>query len=225
MNAIEPLLQNNRAWSERMTSDTPEYFRKMAEQQSPKYLWIGCSDSRVPANEIVGLMPGELFVHRNVANLVYPSDPNCLSVVAYAVGVLKVEHIIVCAHYGCGGVKAAMSNESYGVIDNWLSKIKELYFRYYEDLDSIAGLEERVDRLCELNVVEQVKTLSRTVIVQDAWNRGQSLTLHGWIYGLKDGLIKDLGIKVERLEQVPPQFRFQAQGSKLNVRAEPSEHH
>jgi carbonic anhydrase len=204
MSPIEPLIQNNRAWSERMTSHAPDYFRRLAEQQSPKYLWIGCADSRVPANEVVGLMPGELFVHRNVANLVYPSDPNCLSVVAYAVAVLKVEHIIVCGHYGCGGVKAAMSNESFGVIDNWLLKIKEVLFRYDKYLDAIADMEERVDRLCELNVVEQVKTLSQTMIIQDAWHRNQPLALHGWIYGLKDGLIKELGIRVERLEQVPP---------------------
>jgi carbonic anhydrase len=208
MSPIELLIQNNRAWSERMTSDRPDFFQKLAEQQSPKYLWIGCADSRVPANEVVGLMPGELFVHRNVANLVYASDPNCLSVVAYAVGVLKVEHIIVCGHYGCGGVKAAMSDESHGFIDNWLSKIKEVCFQYQEDLDPIADMEERVNRLCELNVIEQVKTLSRTAIVQDTWHRSQPLCLHGWIYGLKDGLIKDLGIKVERLEQVPLQFRF-----------------
>ena len=209
MSSIELLLENNRAWSQGMTSNKPDYFRELAKQQSPKFLWIGCADSRVPANEVVGLMPGELFVHRNVANLVYPSDLNCLSVVQFAVGVLKVEHIIVCGHYGCGGVKAAMSTQHHGLIDSWLSKIKDLYVRSHDDLDSIADQETRSDRLCELNVVEQVEALSRTSIVQDAWYTGQSLAIHGWIYGLKDGLINDLGVRVDRLDQVPEHYRFQ----------------
>jgi carbonic anhydrase len=209
MNSIELLLQKNRAWSENMTAGRPDYFRQLAKQQSPKFLWIGCADSRVPANEVVGLMPGELFVHRNVANLVYPSDLNCLSVVQYAVAVLKVEHIIVCGHYGCGGIKAAMSTQHHGLIDSWLSKIKDLYVRNHKHLDSIADLEAKSDRLCELNVVEQVEALSRTAIIQGAWYSKQNLTLHGWIYGLKDGLINDLGVRVDRVEQVPEPYRFQ----------------
>jgi carbonic anhydrase len=209
MSSIELLLQNNRAWSENMTSGKPDYFRQLAKQQAPKFLWIGCADSRVPANEVVGLMPGELFVHRNVANLVYPSDLNCLSVVQFAVSVLKVQHIIVCGHYGCGGVKAAMSTQPHGLIDSWLSKIKDLYVRNYKSLDSVADLETRSDRLCEMNVVEQVEALSRTAIVQDAWFSGQKLAIHGWIYGLKDGLINDLGVGVDRLDQVPFHYRFE----------------
>lgn len=212
MSSIELLLQNNRAWSENMTSGKPDYFRQLAKQQAPKFLWIGCADSRVPANEVVGLMPGELFVHRNVANLVYPSDLNCLSVVQFAVSVLKVQHIIVCGHYGCGGVKAAMSTQHHGLIDSWLSKIKDLYVRNYKSLDSVADLETRSDRLCELNVVEQVEALSRTAIVQDAWFSGQKLAIHGWIYGLKDGLINDLGVRVDRLDQVPFHYRFERAG-------------
>jgi carbonic anhydrase len=212
MSSIELLLQNNRAWSENMTSGKPDYFRQLAKQQAPKFLWIGCADSRVPANEVVGLLPGELFVHRNVANLVYPSDLNCLSVVQFAVAVLKVEHIIVCGHYGCGGVKAAMSTQHHGLIDSWLSKIKDLYVRNYKSLDSVADQETRSDRLCELNVVEQVEALSRTAIVQDAWYSGQNLAIHGWIYGLKDGLINELGVRVDRLDQVPFQYRFERNG-------------
>jgi len=211
MSSIELLLRNNRFWSQSMTSGRPDYFRRLAKQQSPKFLWIGCADSRVPANEVVGLWPGELFVHRNVANLVYPSDLNCISVVQFAVEVLKVEHIIVCGHYGCGGVKAAMSGAHHGLIDNWLAKIKELYLRNHERLDAIADPEAKADALCELNVADQVEALSRTATVQDAWYRGQSLEVHGWIYGLKDGLINDLGVRVNRVDQVPPQLRFERQ--------------
>lgn len=212
MSSIELLLENNRAWSQSMTSDKPDYFRRLAKQQSPKFLWIGCADSRVPANEVVGLMPGELFVHRNVANLVYASDLNCLSVVQYVVAVLKAEHIIVCGHYGCGGVKAAMSTQHHGLIDSWLSKLKDLYVRNHKHLDCIPDQEARSDQLCELNVVEQVEALSRTAIVQDAWFSGQTVAIHGWIYGLNDGLIKDLGVRINHLEQVPEHYRFQRDG-------------
>ena len=208
MNGIESILENNREWSRRMTEHQSDYFQKLAAQHAPDYLWIGCSDSRVPANEIVGLLPGEFFVHRNVANIVYPSDLNCLSVVEYAVDVLLVKHIIVCGHYGCGGVKAALDQLSHGLIDNWLTKIKDVYVRHREDIDSLKGEEDRVDRMCELNVIEQVKTLSHTTIVQDAWRRGQELAIHGWIYGLKDGLIKDLGVRIARVSQVATPFRF-----------------
>jgi carbonic anhydrase len=212
MSSIDSLLENNRAWSQSMTSGKPDYFRHLAKQQTPDYLWIGCSDSRVPADEVVGVLPGELFVHRNVANLVYASDLNCISVVQFAVEVLKVEHIIVCGHYGCGGIKAAMSGARHGLIDSWLWKIKEVYLRNREHLDSLTDLEARSDQLCELNVGEQVKALSQTAIVQDAWYRGQNLAIHGWIYGLKDGLIKDLGVRMDRVDQVPPEFRFQRVG-------------
>ena len=208
MEEIESVLAKNRHWSEQTTERQPDYFLKLSQQHAPDYLWIGCSDSRVPANEIVGMLPGELFVHRNVANIIYPSDLNCLSVVEYAVDVLLVKHIIVCGHYGCGGVKAALDNLSHGLIDNWLSKIKDLYVRHREDIDCLKSDEERVNRVCELNVIEQAKTLTRTTIVQDAWRRGQKLAIHGWIYGLKDGLITDLGLRVERVDQVPSPFRF-----------------
>jgi carbonic anhydrase len=212
MSSIEKLLENNRAWSQSMTSGKPDYFRQLAKQQTPDFLWIGCADSRVPADEVVGVLPGELFVHRNVANLVYASDLNCISVVQFAVEVLKVEHIIVCGHYGCGGIKAAMSGARHGLIDSWLWKIKELYLKNREHLDSVTDPELRSDQLCELNVGEQVKALSQTAIVQDAWYRGQNLAIHGWIYGLKDGLIKDLGVRMDRVDQVPAAFRFQREG-------------
>ncbi len=208
MNDIDLLIDNNREWSRKMTLDQPTFFKSLADQQAPDYLWIGCSDSRVPANEVVGLMPGELFVHRNVANLVYPADLNCLSVVAYAVFALKVRHIIVCGHYNCGGVKAALEHVSHGIIDNWLSKIKDVYVRHREDIDSLTNFSQRVDRMCELNVIEQVKTLTHTTIIQDAWARGQELSVHGWIYGLSDGLIKDLGVRVDHLGQIPSPYRF-----------------
>jgi carbonic anhydrase len=212
MNGIETILSNNREWSRRMTEHQADYFQKLAAQHAPDFLWIGCSDSRVPANEIVGLLPGELFVHRNVANIVYAADLNCLSVVEYAVDVLMVKDIIVCGHYGCGGVKAALDNLSHGLIDNWLTKIKDVYARHREDIDSLKTEKERVDRMCELNVVEQVETLSHTTIVQDAWRRSQNLTIHGWIYGLHDGLINDLGVRISQVSQVAAPFRFVEKG-------------
>lgn len=212
MDGIQTILGNNREWSKRMTDQQPDYFQKLAAQHAPDYLWIGCSDSRVPANEVVGLLPGELFVHRNVANIVYPSDLNCLSVVEYAVDVLLVKDIIVCGHYGCGGVRAALDNLSHGLIDNWLTKIKDIYVRHHEDIDSLKTEEERVNRMCELNVIEQVKALSHTTIVQDAWRRNQELAIHGWIYGLQDGLIKDLGVRVVQVSQVAMPFRFIEKG-------------
>lgn len=208
MDDINQLMANNREWSEKMSKREEGYFEKLAAQQAPRYLWIGCADSRVPANEIIGLMPGELFVHRNVANLVYASDLNAFSVIEYSVKVLKVSHIIVCGHYGCGGVKAAMQQQSHGVIDNWLNKIRETYSRHREDIQTLSSEEQKVNRLCELNVIDQVKSVTHTTVVQDAWQNGQSLTIHGWIYGLKDGLIKDLGVRIDKLEQVAPAFRF-----------------
>ena len=197
------LLENNRRWSERMTAQDPEFFRKLSRQQTPKYLWIGCSDSRVPANEIVGLMPGEVFVHRNVANVVVHTDFSCLSVLQYAVEVLRVEHIIVCGHYGCGGVIAAMGHGSLGLIDNWLRHIKDVYQRHAAELDAIDDREQRGRRLCELNVAEQAANVCYTTIVQNAWHHGQPLSVHGFIYGLADGILRDLGFRVAAAGDVP----------------------
>jgi carbonic anhydrase len=207
MSELSHLLTNNEKWSQRITAENPDYFPTLAKQQTPEYLWIGCADSRVPANEIVGMMPGELFVHRNVANLVYASDLNCLSVIEFAVDVLKVKHIIVCGHYGCGGVKAALQCSSHGLIDNWLTKIRDIHARNQEDIAALGDDEIRLDHMCELNVIDQVKSVSHTTIVQQAWARGQELTIHGWIYGLKNGKVKDLGVSVDRIEQVASAYR------------------
>ena len=196
MKKIDELLDNNRRWSKQITENNPRFFADLADQQNPNYLWIGCSDSRVSANMIVGLMPGEVFVHRNVANLVNHTDMNCLSVIQFAVEVLQVEHIIVCGHYGCGGVQTAMDAGRHGLIDNWLRHIQDTANLHSHLLDAIANPDERLDRLCQLNVAEQVLNVGETTIVQDAWNRGQEIEVHGWIYGLKDGLIRDLGISV-----------------------------
>jgi carbonic anhydrase len=193
---LSNLRENNRVWAARMTRRDPEFFRRLAAQQAPDYLWIGCSDSRVPANEIVDLLPGELFVHRNVANVVVHSDMNCLSVLQFAVESLGVKHIIVCGHYGCGGVQAALEVRPHGLIDNWLRHIRDVYFREREELDAISNPAEKVDRLCELNVIDQVLNVARTTVVLDAWRRGQFLAVHGWVYGLADGLVKDLDVTV-----------------------------
>ncbi|MGO1120793.1 carbonate dehydratase [Rhodovibrionaceae bacterium A322] len=205
---VEDLLENNRNWSEGKTKVDPDFFNRLSDQQSPKYLWIGCSDSRVPANDIVGMDPGELFVHRNVANLVVPADINCLSVLQYSTEVLKVEHIIVCGHYGCGGVMAAMGQAQMGLIDQWIWPIKALYARNKEEIDALGDDKQRADRLCELNVMEQVSNLTKTTLVQNAWHRGQKLSLHGWIYGLKDGLVRDLGVTVTSNDGVTPALRY-----------------
>jgi carbonic anhydrase len=207
MGEIEKLIENNRAWSSAMKRREEGFFEKLVAQQSPRYLWIGCSDSRVPANDIIGLLPGELFVHRNVANIVYPADLNCLSVLEYAVHTLHVSHIIVCGHYGCGGVTAAMQRTSHGFADNWLNDIRDTYSHQWQEIRDLPTDEERIDRLCELNVIKQVNSVTHTNVVQNAWALGQSLTVHGWIYGLKDGLIKDLGVSVDSLEQVAAAFR------------------
>ena len=191
---VEQLLANNRAWAAKVTSDDPSFFPALSRQQSPRYLWIGCSDSRVPANEIVGLAPGELFVHRNVANIVVHTDLNCLSVLQYAVDVLRVEHVIVCGHYGCGGIGAAHAGRSLGLIDNWLRHAQDVMQKHAAALAALPAGEARVNRLCELNVAEQVLNVTRTTIVQQAWERGQPLAVHGWIYSLSDGLIRDLDV-------------------------------
>jgi len=191
---LTQLFENNRQWATQITQSNPEFFKKLAEQQSPEYLWIGCSDSRVPANEIVGLLPGELFVHRNVANLVIHSDMNCLSVIQYAVEVLQVKHIIVCGHYGCGGIRAAIENSPHGLLSNWLSHVRDTYRRRSDKIMCTTDANQRLDRLCELNVIEKVVNVCNTTIVQSAWNKRQQLTIHGWIYGISDGLLNDLGI-------------------------------
>ena len=194
MVSVDQLFENNRRWSRAITARDPQFFDTLSRQQSPKYLWIGCADSRVPANEIVGLPPGEIFVHRNVANVVVHTDLNCLSVLQYAVDVLAVEHVIVCGHYGCGGVRAVMANASLGLIDNWLRHVQDVRDRHLERVDAIADENARIDRLCELNVIEQVRHVCQTTIVHDAWRRGQALTVHGWIYSLQDGLLRDLEV-------------------------------
>ncbi|MEP7288113.1 MAG: carbonate dehydratase [Chloroflexota bacterium] len=196
MHALQYLFDNNRLWAAQMIAHDPQFFEKLASQQTPQYLWIGCADSRVPANEITGLMPGEVFVHRNIANVVVHSDLNCLSVIQYAVEVLKVSHIIVCGHYGCGGVGAAMQNKELGLIDNWLRHLKDIYQKHEIGLNGIEDDQSRFDRFCELNVIEQVANVCHTTIVQGAWRHGQELAVHGWVYGLRDGLLKDLEISI-----------------------------
>ncbi len=197
MSSLTHLIENNRRWAAGVNARQPDFFRRLAAQQSPRYLWIGCSDSRVPANEIVDLLPGELFVHRNVANVVVHTDLNCLSVLQFAVDVLRVEHVLVVGHYGCGGVRAARQGRPLGLIDNWLRHVQDVADRHREFLAALPDDAQADDRLCELNVIAQVRHVARTTIVQDAWARGQPLTLHGWIYGLSDGLVKDLGIAAD----------------------------
>jgi carbonic anhydrase len=196
MKLLPHLFENNRAWAAAMTRRDPEFFRRLSSQQAPQYLWIGCSDSRVPANEIVGLLPGELFVHRNVANVVVHTDLNCLSVIQFAVDVLKVRDVIVTGHYGCGGVLAALREERLGLIDNWLRHVQDVRTKHRGELDALPDEAKRHIRLCELNVVEQVLNVAQTTIVQDAWARGQALAVHGWIYDVADGLLRDLGLTV-----------------------------
>ncbi len=208
MNDLDQLFENNARWAEAIKQEDPTFFEQLAKQQAPEYLWIGCSDARVPANEIVGMLPGDLFVHRNVANVVLHTDLNCLSVIQYAVDVLQVRHIIVCGHYGCGGVTAAMTHSSYGLIDNWLRYIRDLYCEHSAELAAIADPEARNDRLCELNVARQVANVCYTGVVQDAWQRGQPLAVHGWIYGLKDGVIEDLAVTIEGVGQIPAIYRI-----------------
>jgi carbonic anhydrase len=192
---IAALFANNRRWAERMELDDPGFFSRLAAQQQPKYLWIGCSDSRVPANQITGLAPGEVFVHRNVANVVSATDLNCMSVVDFAIRQLKVRHVIICGHYGCAGVQAASAEGAIGVTDSWLSGIRDLWDRHRQDLSSLAPAEQQA-RLCELNVRQQVQALARTTVLRQAWKRGQPVDVHGWIYGIEDGLLRDLGEKV-----------------------------
>ena len=203
MRVLSHLFTQNQAWAAEMIRDDPGFFERLSHQQAPRYLWIGCSDSRVPANQIVGLLPGEMFVHRNVANLVIHTDLNCLSAIQYAVEVLRVEHIIVCGHYGCGGVLAALRDQKLGLIDNWLRHIQDVRGKHRAQLDVLATEVERHDRLCELNVIEQVANVSETTVVRDAWARAQQLAVHGWIYGLRDGLLRDLGMGVTAEAELP----------------------
>jgi carbonic anhydrase len=203
MSDLNHLLARNRAWADEIKAREPEFFQALAAQQSPQYLWIGCSDSRVPANQITGLMPGEVFVHRNIANVVVHTDLNCLSVMQFAVEVLKVKHILVVGHYGCGGVAAALVNRRFGLIDNWLRHIQDVRLKHAA-LIECAPEHQRADRLCELNVIEQVMNVSQTTVVQDAWERGQELTVHGWVYALTDGVIRDLRVSIAAAAEIAP---------------------
>ncbi|MDL4863134.1 carbonate dehydratase [Halomonas elongata] len=206
-NDIDTLLENNRAWAEQMCRDDPDFFARLARQQTPEYLWIGCSDSRVPANQIIDLPPGEVFVHRNVANLLHHNDMNALSVVQFAVDVLKVKHIMIVGHYGCGGIRAAVTGGECGIVDYWLHSVRDLYSQHRASLSSLSQ-DEQVDRMCELNVEAQVKNLCRTKIIQRAWQRGQELSVHGWVYGLSDGRVTDLECSVHGLDQVAQLYRI-----------------
>jgi carbonic anhydrase len=199
---LDHLKASNRAWASRMVASDPGFFQRLVNQQTPEYLWIGCSDSRVPANQIVGVDPGELFVHRNVANLAPPQDANYLSVLQFAVDVLQVKHVIVVGHYGCGGVAAAVDGKRRGLVDHWLHPIREVFQANRDELVAISDERARLDRLCELNVVRQVKNVASDVFVQDAWARGQPLAVHGWVYALADGLVKDLGVTVARADDM-----------------------
>lgn len=194
MKVLKRLFDNNKTWASNIKKDDPDFFKRLSIQQTPEYLWIGCADSRVPANQIVGMLPGELFVHRNIANMVIHSDMNCLAVIQYAVEVLAVKHIIVCGHYGCGGIKAAMDEKRYGLIDNWLGHIVDVYRYHMDELNAISDTEKRLNRLCELNVIEQVRNVCRTSFVQNAWDKKRSLSVHGWIYSIHDGILRDLNV-------------------------------
>lgn len=207
---LSDLLNNNQYWAQSLTARDPGYFPRLSKAQSPKYLWIGCSDSRVPANEVVGVMPGELFVHRNVANMVVSTDMNLLSVLQFAVDVLRVEHIIVCGHYGCGGVKAALSQQEYGLIDNWLRPLKGMRYQYREAFEGLTDKEE-LDLLCQINVKRQVTNVCHTTIVQNAWYQGRQLSVHGWIYDMNSGLIEDLGVSISNAQQLASAFIYSHQ--------------
>jgi carbonic anhydrase len=207
VNKLENLFANNRLWVDQVLAQDPEFFRNLARQQSPEYLWIGCSDSRVPANEITGLAPGEVFVHRNIANVIVHTDLNALSVIQFAVDMLKVKHIMVVGHYGCSGVQAALRGTRVGVADNWLRHVQDVHKKHQELFTEAAGENLSLWRLCELNVLEQVVNLCSTTVVQDAWLRGQELTIHGWVYGIHNGLLHDLDLSVESLDQMEGEYQ------------------
>ena len=202
MRVLKNLFDQNKNWADKVKKSDPEFFLNLSKQQSPQYLWIGCSDSRVPANQIIDLPPGEVFVHRNIANVVVHTDLNCLSVIQFAVEVLKVKHIIVCGHYGCGGVQASMENKDHGLIDNWLQNIKDVYRYHQTQIDGVPDKSERVNLLCEFNVIEQVANVCHTTVVQKAWQAKQELTVHGWIYNIEDGILKDLGVCITGVEEM-----------------------
>ena len=210
--ALTELLERNRQWAASMVAREADFFKKLELQQSPEYLWIGCSDSRVPANELLGLAPGELFVHRNIANLVVHSDLNCLSVLQFAIDVLKVKHVIIVGHYGCSGVHAAMTGRRIGLADNWLRHVQDVHQKHERYLGDVLTSRQRQDRLCELNVTEQVVNVCQTTIVQDAWERGQQLSVHGWVYGLKDGLLRDLNMTVTAAHELAPRLEQRLSG-------------
>ena len=207
MRTLSHLFANNRTWSQRIREQDPDFFTKLSHQQAPRYLWVGCSDSRVPANQIVGLLPGDLFVHRNVANLVVHTDLNCLSVMQFAVDILKVQHIIVCGHYGCGGVQAALCQERLGLVDNWLRHVQDVVEQHQQLLAPITDVPGKTNRLCELNVIEQVRHVCQTTIVQEAWARGQAIAIHGWIYGLHDGRLRDLGVSTSDVNGIDATYQ------------------
>ncbi len=207
MEIYQKLLEGNRAWVAQRLKEDPDFFERLSRGQSPQVLWIGCSDSRVPANEITGTLPGEIFVHRNIANMVIHTDMNMLSVLDYAVNVLKVKHVIVCGHYGCGGIQAAMGSQQFGLIDNWIRHIKDVYRLHEQELESIKDMQARFNRLVELNVMEQVFDLSKTSIIQNAWKTRQLPYVHGWVYSVRDGLIRDLKVSMDYTSKLPPYFR------------------
>jgi carbonic anhydrase len=207
---MQDLMHKNKAWADEQKNQDPEFFHRLSLQQNPEYLWIGCSDSRVPANQVVGLDPGELFVHRNIANVVLHTDFNCLSVLQFAVDVLKVRHIIVCGHYGCGGIKAALDDTEFGLVDNWLRHIKDVYVQNKSEIDTLRYEQQRINRMCELNVIEQVNNLTKTKIVQHAWERGQELNIHGVIYSIADGLLKELKLNTNNTQDIDPVFRMKS---------------
>ena len=213
MRFLRHLFENNSNWAAEITRKDPDFFKALSNQQAPGYLWIGCSDSRVPANEIVGLLPGELFVHRNVANVVVHGDLNCLSVIQYAVDVLRVRHIIVCGHYGCGGVLSALRDDKLGLVDNWLRHVQDVRWKHQEQLDELRTETEQHDRLCELNVIEQVVNVAQTTVVRDAWARDQAVAVHGWVYGLRDGLLRDLGMVITSAEELPVKAKAAREGA------------
>jgi carbonic anhydrase len=213
MRMLSQLFENNRAWAAETTRQDPDFFKRLARQQEPGYLWIGCSDSRVPANQIVGLVPGDMFVHRNVANVVVHTDLNCLSAMQFAVDVLHVRHIIVCGHYGCGGVLAALRDDKLGLVDNWLRHVQDVKAKHRAQLDALETEAQRHATLCELNVVEQVINVSRTSIVRDAWQRGQEVAVHGWIYDIRDGLLWDIGVTVAAESEIPDRVSLPARGA------------
>jgi len=208
MQTLKDLFEKNKKWAKKIKESDPEFFTRLSKEQNPEYLWIGCSDSRVPADDIIDMMPGKLFVHRNIANLVVHTDLNCLSVIQYAVEVLKIKHIIVCGHYGCGGIKAAMDKQEHSLIDNWLRNIKDVYRYHQTKLDALEDKKEKMDLLCELNVAEQVSNVCHTTIVKNAWKAGQELTVHGWIYGIENGILKNLNLCIANSDEISQTHRM-----------------